>query len=129
MELRAIFELHGQAGYRRLEREVLERLLARPEEAVIAVGGGIVADAASFALLLRNCRTIWLRTSPNEHMQRVIDQGDLRPMHDNRQAMEDLRAILSSREALYARADQVLDTSGRTPGESLSELQALLGGA
>jgi len=122
----AIIELHGQAAFRRLERQALERLVAEPE-AVIATGGGIVAEPSTFELLLSHCRTVWIQASPEEHMRRVIDQGDLRPMQDdNRQAMRDLRAILASREALYARADLVLDTSGKTVGQSFPELVDLM---
>jgi XRE family aerobic/anaerobic benzoate catabolism transcriptional regulator len=122
----AIIELHGQPAFRRLERRALERLVAEPQ-AVIAAGGGIVADPGTFDLLLSYCRTVWVRASPEEHMQRVIDQGDLRPMQDdNRQAMRDLRAILASREALYARADLALDTSGKLPGESFMQLMDLI---
>jgi XRE family aerobic/anaerobic benzoate catabolism transcriptional regulator len=122
----AIIELHGQAAFRRLERQALERLVTE-REAVIAAGGGIVADQATFDLLLGHCRTVWIRASPEEHMRRVIEQGDLRPMQDdNRQAMRDLRAILTSREALYARADLVLDTSGKMVGESFLQLVDLM---
>jgi XRE family aerobic/anaerobic benzoate catabolism transcriptional regulator len=126
MDISAVFELHGQPGFRRLERRVLERLVTDPSAAVLAAGGSIVADPATFALLLGNWRTVWVRATPEEHMQRVIDQGDLRPMHDNRQAMDDLRAILASREQLYAKADLVLDTSGRTPAQSFQALLTLL---
>ena len=127
LDLREIFELHGQAGFRRLERAALDRTLAIPGAVVIAAGGSIVAEPSTFERLLAGCRTVWVRATPEEHMRRVIDQGDLRPMQDNRQAMADLRTILASREALYARADIVLDTSGRTPAESLADLSALLG--
>ena len=126
MDISAVFELHGQPGFRRLERRVLERLASEPLASVLAAGGSIVADPATFALLLGNWRTVWVRTSPEEHMQRVVDQGDLRPMHDNRQAMDDLRAILASREQLYAKADLVLDTAGRSQAQSFHELLALL---
>jgi XRE family transcriptional regulator, aerobic/anaerobic benzoate catabolism transcriptional regulator len=126
MDISAVFELHGQAGFRRLERRVLERLVTEPAASVLAAGGSIVADSATFALLLGNWRTVWVRAAPEEHMQRVVDQGDLRPMHDNRQAMDDLRAILASREQLYAKADLVLDTAGRTPAQSFQDLVALL---
>lgn len=122
MDLREIFELHGQPGFRRLEHTVLERLVGEAPEAVIATGGSIVAERATFDLLLATCRTVWVKTSPEEHMQRVIDQGDLRPMHENRQAMADLQAILASRDLLYRRADLILDTSGKTLNESLLEL-------
>ncbi len=126
MDIGAVFELHGQPGYRRLERRVLERLAGEAAAQVLAAGGSIVADPATFALLLGNWRTVWVRASPEEHMQRVVDQGDLRPMHDNRQAMDDLRAILASREQLYAKADLVLDTAGRSAAQSFAELLTLL---
>ena len=103
--LTEIMELHGQAGFRRLEHWVLDRLIDSYPKAVIAAGGGIVAEATTFTRLLEACLTVWIKASPDEHMQRVIDQGDLRPMRDNRSSMADLRAILASREALYARAD------------------------
>jgi XRE family transcriptional regulator, aerobic/anaerobic benzoate catabolism transcriptional regulator len=117
-----IMELHGQPGFRRLERGVLDRLITTHPKAVIAAGGGIVAEAATFARLLENCLTIWVQAAPEEHMQRVIDQGDLRPMRDNRRSMADLRAILASREALYARADIQIETTGRDQAETLAAL-------
>ncbi len=126
MALAEMFELHGQAGFRRFERSALERLLAEPGGAVIAAGGGIVAEGGTYGLLLARCFTVWLRASPEEHMSRVVNQGDLRPMQDNRQAMADLKAILDSREQLYARADIELDTSGKKVGESFIELARML---
>jgi XRE family aerobic/anaerobic benzoate catabolism transcriptional regulator len=125
-ELSDIFARLGQEGYRRLERAALQRLMREGRPCVIAAGGGIVAEAASFGLLLDGCVTVWLRAAPEEHMRRVIAQGDTRPMRDSRRAMDDLRAILASREPLYAKADAVLDTTGRTPEESLGALLALL---
>jgi XRE family aerobic/anaerobic benzoate catabolism transcriptional regulator len=125
MELSDIFASQGQDGFRRLERAALERLVGEDLRAVIATGGGIVAEPATFSLLLDTCVTIWLRASPQEHMQRVIDQGDTRPMRDNKRAMDDLRAILESREKLYARADFTVDGSGRTVDETLRALLAL----
>ncbi|HQT80441.1 MAG TPA: shikimate kinase, partial [Rhodopila sp.] len=112
--LAEIMELHGQAGFRRRERAVLERLVAAHPRVVIATGGGIVAERETFARLLQTCLTVWVRATPEQHMQRVIDQGDLRPMRDNRRSMDDLRAILASREGLYALADVTVDTSGCT---------------
>jgi len=127
MELRDIFEVHGQDGFRRLEREALQQVVAGERRAVIATGGGLVTEPGTFELLLANCVTVWLKASPEEHMGRVVAQGDQRPMAaDNRRAMGDLRAILASREPLYAQADLVLDTSGRTLDETLAALTALL---
>ena len=122
MDLRDIFEMHGQDGFRRLERQALEAMLAGSGPMVLAAGGGIVAEEPTLDLLLSRCLTVWVRTSPEEHMQRVVTQGDDRPMRDNGNAMADLRAILASREGLYARADMVLDNEGRTLEESLEEL-------
>jgi len=127
MELSDVFAVHGQEGFRRLEYAALQRLVREAAPCVIATGGGIVAEAATYALLLDTCVTVWLRAAPEEHMRRVIEQGDMRPMRDNKRAMEDLRAILASREALYAKADFVVDTSGRTPEASLGDLLALEG--
>lgn len=128
MPLADILETFGQQGLRRLELAALERLVAAGGPAVIAAGGGIVAAAANLELLLDTCFTVWVQASPEEHMARVLAQGDTRPMRDNRRAMADLRAILASREALYAQADARLDTSGRSAAESLAVLQALLPG-
>ncbi len=122
LELGEIMELHGQAGFRRLERAVLDRTIAAHPAAVIAAGGGIVSERDTFETLLTHCLTIWLRADPETHMRRVIAQGDLRPMRDNRQAMDDLRTILASREALYARADVTLDTAGQDVAASLAAL-------
>ncbi len=121
-----IVELHGQPGYRRLERTVLERLLGEHPAMVIAAGGSIVAEPTTFELLLTQCLVVWIRAAPEIHMKRVIDQGDLRPMADSRAAMADLRAILASREALYARADLSMDTSHATVAQSLAHLKALV---
>jgi XRE family aerobic/anaerobic benzoate catabolism transcriptional regulator len=127
MELRELFERHGQAGFRSLEYRALSGLIAENTPMVIATGGSLVTEPRSYDLLLAYCLTIWIQAAPEEHMQRVMEQGDLRPMAHNRRAMEDLRAILASREALYGRADRRLDTSGRTPDESFSDLLALRG--
>jgi XRE family aerobic/anaerobic benzoate catabolism transcriptional regulator len=127
LKLDAIFDLHGQPGYRRAERAALERLLGAGQRMVLATGGGIVADRATFDLLLRRCLTVWVRATPEEHMQRVVDQGDTRPMQENSgQAMADLRAILAARTPLYAQAALVLDTSGRSVAECLEALAGMV---
>jgi XRE family transcriptional regulator, aerobic/anaerobic benzoate catabolism transcriptional regulator len=118
-----IFALYGQAAFRRYERRSLETVLERHPSAVIATGGSLVSEPGTFDLLMSSCFTVWLKASPEEHMARVVAQGDTRPMADNEQAMADLRRILAVRNALYAKADATVDTAGRTVEESLGELQ------
>jgi len=126
MKLNEIFEMFGQATFRRMERSTLEMILDKYSRFVLATGGGLVTEPGTFELLLSSCFTIWIQAKPNEHMERVIAQGDLRPMADNAAAMDDLLAILQSREALYSRSDLSLNTSGQTPRQSLSTLMRLL---
>jgi len=122
MSLSEIFSLSGQAAYRRLERRALERVLQSHERAVIETGGSIVSEPGTYELLLRACYAVWIKATPEEHMSRVIAQGDYRPMAGNAEAMADLRSILAERDPLYAKADAVVDTSGQSEEESLSEL-------
>jgi len=122
MSLSEIFSLSGQAAYRRLERRALERVLQSHERAVIETGGSIVSEPGTYELLLRACYTVWIKAAAEEHMSRVIAQGDYRPMAGNAEAMADLRSILAERDPLYAKADAVVDTSGQSEEESLSEL-------
>jgi XRE family aerobic/anaerobic benzoate catabolism transcriptional regulator len=113
LRLAEIFEIHGEAYYRRVEREALKALLAAGTPIVVATGGGIVSDAETYALLRRATRTLWLRATPEEHWQRVTEQGDARPMANRPRAMAELHALLEARAPLYAEAEHVLDTSGR----------------
>jgi len=122
LTLSLIFEFHGQSGFRKLERQCLEDAIQRYPCFVMATGGSLVSEAGTFERLLSACFTVWLKASHEEHMQRVIAQGDMRPLSDNRDAMSDLKRILSEREALYAKADIQIDTAGRTVGESLEAL-------
>ncbi len=115
--LSEIFELHGEAYYRRIEREVLRRLLSAPQAMVLATGGSIVNDRENFALLQQATRTVWLRGKAADHWNRVIQQGDARPMAKNPHAFAELRALLAAREPLYASAHHVVDTSGRSIAE------------
>jgi XRE family aerobic/anaerobic benzoate catabolism transcriptional regulator len=128
-DISEIHNLMGQAAYRRYERRALEETIQLYPDAVIATPGGIVSDPATFNLLLSHCYTVWLKASPDEHMQRVIAQGDLRPMAGNREAMDDLRRILAGRSAFYGRADLSFETGGKTPTESFGQLREALRGA
>ena len=121
--LSEIFLLYGQPGYRRYERRCLQRILDRQQACVIATGGSIVSDSSTYDLLLSTCFTVWLRALPAEHMQRVIAQGDTRPMAGNARAMDDLQRILESRTDLYQQADSIVDTSEKTVRQSLAQLK------
>ena len=136
-----ILLLHGQGGYRRYERRALMRIAEdKPEGVVMTTGGSIVSERETFDLLQSRFHCVWLKTSPEEHMARVVAQGDMRPFTSadksaegnaealvsyaaTRAAMDDIRRILASREALYARADAVVDTSARTLKQSLKDLE------
>jgi len=122
MELDKIFSLSGQAAFRRYERRSLERVIERHDAAVIATGGGLVSEPATYELLLNSCFTIWLKAAPEEHMRRVVAQGDSRPMADNDEAMDDLRRILDNRAALYAKADLAVDSTGRSVADVTDEI-------
>lgn len=128
MDLDEIFALSGQAAYRRYERRSLERVIAEHRKAVIATGGGVVSEPKTFEMLLNSCYTIWLKATPEEHMARVIAQGDRRPMAGNSEAMDDLKRILRNREALYAKADRTVTTTGLAPEEVAARLRGLLQG-
>ena len=121
-----LIEMAGLATFRRYERTCLERVIAQHEAAVIATAGGIVANAETYALLLRRTHTVWIKARPEDHMGRVMEQGDFRPMAHNREAMADLNAILDARRADYARAQAALDTSGDTIEHSAAKLAALV---
>lgn len=124
--LNAIFDLYGQPAFRRLERRCLERVIEQNPRAVIATGGGLVSDPATFERLLASCFTVWIKAAPTEHMERVIAQGDMRPMADSREAMADLQRILKGRETLYGKADVQIDTTRRAVTESLEALAAIV---
>lgn len=127
ISLGEIFSLYGQRAYRRFEHKALENVLSANREVVIETGGSIVSEPASLGLVFECCTTIWIRTSPKEHIARVIAQGDHRPLAgQDAQVMEDLQRILAEREPYYAKADFQIDTSGKAPEASLAELLALL---
>ena len=115
----------GQLAYRRLERQALSATLVRHSRAVIATGGSLVSEPETFELLLDACFTVWLKAKPRQHMERVIAQGDHRPMAEQRHAMADLKRILAERAALYGRADATIDTSAADVQTTLRTLLAL----
>jgi len=124
MPLGEIFSLYGQSGFRAIEKRTLERVLKDYDRVVLSVGGGIVSEKENYDYLLGSCYTIWLKAQPEEHMARVIAQGDFRAMAGSDRAMEDLRRILEAREPLYRKADVHVDTSGDSVEESFAKLEA-----
>ena len=121
--VREIHDLYGTNAYRRYERRALEETVQIYSEVVIATPGGIVSDPATFNQLLAHCTTVWLQAAPEEHMGRVAAQGDTRPMAASKEAMDDLRRILSGRAAFYSKADLSVDTSGQDLARSFDLLR------
>jgi XRE family aerobic/anaerobic benzoate catabolism transcriptional regulator len=123
-----IFMLYGPGRFRQLERSTLERVLGSETEAVIATGGGIVSEPASYELLLATCFTVWLQATPDDHMSRVLEQRDYRItanyLYD--EAMDNIRRVLAERDPMYRRADAILDTSGLSVDEGLRRLRSLV---
>jgi XRE family aerobic/anaerobic benzoate catabolism transcriptional regulator len=126
VKLSTVFDLYGPAGFHRLEREALERVLETNERFVLATGGSIVNEPETFSRLRSACYTVWLKAKAEDHMQRVIAQGDKRPMAGSQWAMADLRKILAGREPLYEKADASVNTSGKTVKQAAAELAAAL---
>ena len=126
MPVTEVMALYGQEGYRDLEARALDRIIATHSRVILAVAGGIVSEPDTFARLLAHFHTIWIKASPEDHMDRVRAQGDTRPMAGNPEAMATLRTILTSREALYDRAEARLDTTGRSLAQSEDDLAALV---
>jgi XRE family aerobic/anaerobic benzoate catabolism transcriptional regulator len=115
--------LYGQSAYRRYERRALEEVTQRGERVVIATPGGVVSDPATFGVLLESCLTVWLQARPEDHMRRVLAQGDTRPIEASAEAMEDLRSILRTRSALYSKSEIHVDTSAQSLPETFEKLR------
>lgn len=126
MTLGAIFEIHGEAYYRQMERDVLRRILDSGKPVVIATGGSIVTDPETWGLLRSRARTIWLKATPREHWDRVVAQGDVRPMRGRPRAMNELKQLLLHRTPLYEQADVAIDTSGQDAGEVVERITSMI---
>jgi len=126
MSISEILELSGQSGYRRLEEDALFNTLHDHNSCCIEAGGSIVSEANQLNILLTSCLVIWVKASPQEHMDRVIAQGDFRPMADNKYAMKDLESILAERTPFYEQAHEILDTTGKTVEQSFDDLVTIL---
>jgi XRE family aerobic/anaerobic benzoate catabolism transcriptional regulator len=126
LPLHQLFELHGEEYYRRLEREALRHCLGSGESMVLAAAGGIVTEPTSWEMLRRNASVVWLRASPEEHWNRVVAQGDRRPMADHPSAMDALRSLLRSRAEVYAQAAVTVETTGLAPAEVCRQVELAL---
>jgi XRE family transcriptional regulator, aerobic/anaerobic benzoate catabolism transcriptional regulator len=124
--LAEVFAMYGQDAFRRFERRALERVLAEQPRAVIATGGSLVTDPGTYEMLLERCRCIWLKASAQEHMARVLAQGDTRPFKGRSTALDEIRKLLADRERLYGRATAVVDTSGKSARQALAELKRMV---
>ncbi len=122
-KLGEVFAMYGQDAFRRFEQRALERVLNQNPRAVIATGGSLVTDPRTYEELLERCTCVWLKTSPEEHMSRVIAQGDMRPFKGRSAALDEIRKLLADRDRLYARADLAVDTSGKSVRQSLDEIR------
>jgi XRE family aerobic/anaerobic benzoate catabolism transcriptional regulator len=120
LSLVELFTIHGESYYRQLEHEVMQKFLSSSPRVVLATGGSLVTDRETWATVRRQCHTVWLKARARDHWDRVVAQGDIRPMRNNPGAMDELKALLRSREPLYSQADLVIDTSRHTPEESVS---------
>ena len=125
-QLGEVFGMYGQDAFRRFERRALERVLAEHPQAVIATGGGLVTDPGTYEFLLERCRCVWLKAAPDEHMSRVIAQGDMRPFKGRSAALDEVRKLLADRDRLYGRANAMVDTSGKTVRQSLADLRRVI---
>ncbi len=126
IQVAEILSLYGQHGYRRFEEKALKNALATEGSCCIETGGSIVSELKELNLLLTTCLVVWVKTDPEDYMQRLIEQGDLRPMADNADAMTDLQRILKEREPYYEKAHAILDTSGKLVEESYTELVGII---
>jgi len=124
--LAEVFAMYGQDAFRRFERRALERVLNTDARAVIATGGSLVTNPGTYELLIERCRCVWLKATAQEHMARVLAQGDTRPFKGRSAALDEIRKLLTDRERLYSRAGAVIDTSGKSVRQSLAELKRVL---
>jgi XRE family aerobic/anaerobic benzoate catabolism transcriptional regulator len=128
MPISEIMEFYGQEGYRRLEAQAIQRVIESHDSVILAVAGGIVAEPSVYETLLAHFHAIWVKATPEDHMDRVRAQGDERPMAGNPEAMSQLRSILSTREALYGKAHAQLETSGKSVPQATADLVTLIRG-
>jgi XRE family aerobic/anaerobic benzoate catabolism transcriptional regulator len=126
MSLATMFEMHGEGYFRRAERDALRRFVKRSRDVVLATGGSIVTDTETFTFLRQHATTVWLKATPRDHWDRVVAQGDVRPMQDRPAAMLELKQLLESRGPLYERADHVVNTSAISLDQTVARVVDLV---
>ena len=129
MRINEIFNLGGPEAYRAMENEVIADLVAREGKIVLETAGGIAGNSEMMAMILARFKTVWLKASPEDHLARVAGQGDTRPTQGNPKAVEHLKALLVAREPEYARADTMIDTSGRSIEDCFADLKTIAAAA
>ena len=127
LNLVQMFTLHGEGYYGQLQHDVMEKFLAGSAPAVIATGGSLVTDRETWAMVRRQCHTVWLKARAQDHWNRVVAQGDIRPMKNNPGAMDELKAMLRGREPLYSQADLVIETWRHNPEKIVDVVMTGLG--
>jgi XRE family aerobic/anaerobic benzoate catabolism transcriptional regulator len=125
-DLGEVFAMYGQESFRRFERRALERVLNQHERAVIAAGGSLVTEPSTYELLLERCFCVWLKAAPEEHMSRVMAQGDMRPFNGRSAALDEIRKLLADRDRLYSRAALTVETSGKSVKQTLQQIRKVL---
>jgi len=127
LSMTELFSIHGEHYYREVEYRVLGKMLDTPGPGVIATGGSLVTHPESWSLLRSRSRTVWLKAEAKDHWNRVLAQGDDRPMRSSSNAFEQLQALLSARTPLYREAEVTINTSGRHPDEIVERLAVVVG--
>ena len=117
LSLAQLFEIHGEAAYRRYEQEVLRDVLATHPKFVLETGGGLPMHSEAWELLRAGAKTVWLKTKPQTYLARVLGQGDKRPMAERPKALSELKALLTAREPAYKQSELHVDTSNETAAQ------------
>lgn len=112
-----IFEIEGEASFRRREADMIRELTSQ-RGIVLATGGGAVLDAASRAYLAERGTVIYLRAGIGSILQRTSHDKN-RPLLQTADPRKKLEQLLAQREPLYREiADLVIDT-GRPNVQSM----------
>ena len=115
-----IFEAEGERGFRRLEKQALEKTVDKYAEAtaVLSLGGGTVTIPGAVQLLQEKTLCIYLQADIDTLQARLEGQKDGRPL-----AGEGFAERLADRAPLYEAAAQItMDTAGLSAEEVTDEI-------